>query len=250
MATRGVTAGSGDPAAFGDKLILCRDVMDKAEQVNYHVSSGKRDRTLAGTGARMDVAKDGNRTGASDILANSMVPVDGEGEGMVTVVAESRMLWRDFVVAIDSEIGRNSEPSALSSFTSALRSAGGLPVEETVNEMAAGASLSDIGTVGRLLGMRDVNAIYFSGNELPGSVFRRPLRCSLLDVAVGSASVEMTKYLLEFHEARPTRETLKQSISRGNLEMFKMTRERLPEAEFRLRDDLMEVAAEFHQGRC
>jgi hypothetical protein len=36
-------------------------------------------------------------------------------------------------------------------------------------------------------------------------------------------------------------------MSSGNLELFKMMRERLPESEFRLRDDLMEVAAEFHQ---
>jgi hypothetical protein len=57
----------------------------------------------------------------------------------------------------------------------------------------------------------------------------------------------MTEYMLEFHGARPTRDTLKQSISIGNLELFKLMRERLPEAEFRLRDDLMEVAAEFHQ---
>jgi hypothetical protein len=130
----------------------------------------------------------------------------------------------------------------------ALRSAGGLPVAETVDEMAAGAASNDIGTVGRLLGLRDVNAVTFGENELPESVVRRPFKCSLLDVSVGSGSVEMTKYLLEFHGARPTRETLKQSISSGNLELFKMMRERLPEAEFRLRDDLMEVAAEFHQG--
>jgi hypothetical protein len=113
--------------------------------------------------------------------------------------------------------------------------------------MAAGAASNDIGMVGRLLGERDVNAITFGENELPGSVVRRPLKCSLLDVAVGSGSVEMAKYQLEFHRARPTRETVKQSISSGNLELFKMMRERLPEAEFRLKDDLREVAAEFHQ---
>jgi hypothetical protein len=68
-----------------------------------------------------------------------------------------------------------------------------------------------------------------------------------LDVAVDSGSVEITKYLLEFHGARPTGETLKQSISNGDLELLKMMRERLPEAESRVRDDVMEVAAEFHQ---
>jgi hypothetical protein len=57
----------------------------------------------------------------------------------------------------------------------------------------------------------------------------------------------MTKYLLEFHGARATRETLKQSISTGNLELFKLVRERLPEAVLRIRLDLMEVAAQFHR---
>jgi hypothetical protein len=68
-----------------------------------------------------------------------------------------------------------------------------------------------------------------------------------LDIAVGSGSVEMTKYLLEFHGAQPTRETLRNAISTGNLELFRMMRERLLEAELRDRFDLLEVAAEFHQ---
>jgi hypothetical protein len=57
----------------------------------------------------------------------------------------------------------------------------------------------------------------------------------------------MTKYLLEFHRARPTRETLKQSISTGNLELFKMMRERLSKRDLRERLDLMEISAHFHQ---
>jgi hypothetical protein len=47
----------------------------------------------------------------------------------------------------------------------------------------------------------------FGDNDLPESLVRRPLECSLLEVAVGSGSVEMTKCLLEF--AKPTREALK-----------------------------------------
>jgi hypothetical protein len=89
--------------------------------------------------------------------------------------------------------------------------------------------------------------VCFNEKKLPDSLVRRPFECSLLDVAVGSGSVEMTKYLLEFHSARPTRETLKQSISTGNLGLIKLMRERLPEGELRDRVDLMEVAAEFHQ---
>jgi hypothetical protein len=98
-----------------------------------------------------------------------------------------------------------------------------------------------------LLGPRDVNTVCFRDGELPESLVRRPLKCSLLDVAVGSGSVEMTKYLFEFHRARATRETLKQSISGGNLGMFRMVRERLPEGELGDRVDLMGVAAEFYQ---
>jgi hypothetical protein len=57
----------------------------------------------------------------------------------------------------------------------------------------------------------------------------------------------MTKYLFEFHGAKATRETLKQSISTGSLGMFRMVRERLAEGDLGDRVDLMEVAAEFHQ---
>jgi hypothetical protein len=92
-----------------------------------------------------------------------------------------------------------------------------------------------------------VNTICFSESELPESLVRRPLDCSLLDVAVGTGSMEMTKYLFEFHGAKATRETLKQSISTGNLGLFRMVRERLPEGELRDRAELMEMAAEFHE---
>jgi hypothetical protein len=57
----------------------------------------------------------------------------------------------------------------------------------------------------------------------------------------------MTKYLLEFHRARPTRRSLEQSISTGNLELIKLMRERLPKAELRDRLDLIEIASDFHQ---
>jgi hypothetical protein len=92
-----------------------------------------------------------------------------------------------------------------------------------------------------------VDTVCFDEKTLPGSLVRRPLGCALLDVAVGSGSVETTKYMLEFHRAKPTRETLQQSISMGNLELIKLLRERMPESEFRDRGDLLEVASEFHQ---
>jgi hypothetical protein len=87
----------------------------------------------------------------------------------------------------------------------------------------------------------------FDARDLPESVVRHPRECSLLDVAVGSGSVEMTKYLLEFHRTKPTRETLKMAFSTGNLELIRRMRERLPEGEFRSGLDLLEVAADFHR---
>jgi hypothetical protein len=120
-------------------------------------------------------------------------------------------------------------------------------VDGALDHLAVASASNDIGTVGRLLGARDVNTIWFASGELPELVVRRPLNCSLLDGAVGSGWVEMTKYLLEFHRAKVTRETLLQAISVGNLELIRMMRERLPGDELRDRIDLMEVATDFHQ---
>jgi hypothetical protein len=86
-----------------------------------------------------------------------------------------------------------------------------------------------------------------SERELPESLVRRPLECSLLDVAVGSGSMEMTRYLIEFHGATATREALKQSLTTGNQELIKLMRERLPDGELRDRVDLLRVAIEYHQ---
>jgi hypothetical protein len=116
------------------------------------------------------------------------------------------------------------------------------------DDLGVAAASNDLAAVGHLLGARDVNAIHFSDGELPTALFRRPVECSLLDIAVGSSSMETTKCLLEFHGARPTRETLKQSLSTGNLELIRLMRERLPETEFPERTDQLQVAAQFHQS--
>jgi hypothetical protein len=58
----------------------------------------------------------------------------------------------------------------------------------------------------------------------------------------------MTKYLLEFHGAAPSRETLEMAVSTGNLELIKMMRERLPESVLEDRLELMEIASECHHG--
>jgi hypothetical protein len=85
-----------------------------------------------------------------------------------------------------------------------------------VDGRAVAVASNDIAAVGRLLGPRDVKTIHFNGKDLPESSVRRPPECSLLDVAVASGSVEMTKCLLEFHSAKPTRDTLKMAISTGS----------------------------------
>jgi hypothetical protein len=179
----------------------------------------------------------GCRIVPSDILAKCIVAVDAD-KGRCHHLLNS---------GVTSGIESATFASALSGFRFAWGTSGEVLVHDRVNDFAAAAASSDLATVGRLLGPRDVNTVCFSEEELPESLVRRPLECSLLDVAVGSGSVEMTKYLFEFHGARATRETLKQSISTGNLGMFRMVRERLPEGELRDRVDLMEVAAEFHQ---
>jgi hypothetical protein len=68
-----------------------------------------------------------------------------------------------------------------------------------------------------------------------------------LDIAVGSGSLEMIRCLLDFRHPKPTRETLKQSISMGRFELIKLLRERLPETEVQDRIDLVQVAAASHQ---
>jgi hypothetical protein len=117
---------------------------------------------------------------------------------------------------VDAAIEWASLPISSRCFGRVLRRAAGNPVDEALDDLAVAAASNG-------------------------------LECSLLEVAVGSGSVEMTKCLLEFRSARATRETLKQSISSGNPELIKLMRERLPEAELRDRVDLQEVAAEFHQ---
>jgi hypothetical protein len=109
------------------------------------------------------------------------------------------------------------------------------------------AASNDLAAVGCLLGPRDGNTIRFNEKALQESLVRHPLECSLLDVAVGSGSLEMTKCLVLFHRATPTRDALRQSLPTGSFQLIKMRRERLPEGASRDRVDLLEVAAEFHQ---
>jgi hypothetical protein len=176
-----------------------------------------------------------------------IVPWDILAKGIVTIDADKGRNMNEFIIEVTSAIDSASVASALSRFRFASGTSGELLVRDGLNDLAAAAASSDLAAVGRLLGPQDVSTVCFNEGELPASLVRRPLKCSLLDVAVGSGSVEMTKYLFEFHGAKATWETLKQSISTGDLELIKLMRERLPKGEVRDRVELMEVAVEFHQ---
>jgi hypothetical protein len=188
------------------------------------------------------------RTERLDAMMDAIITIEGETEQVLgeLIMGVAYSIDSALVSCTLCDFGV-SPSSSLGGFGVIWRDASGLRAEGTLSELAAAAASYDIAMVGRLLGPRDVNAVHFNEKELPGSLVRRPLECSLLEVAVGSGAVEMTKYLLEFHHARPTRETLKQSISTGNLELIKLMRERLADGELRGRVDLLQVAAEFHQ---
>jgi hypothetical protein len=66
--------------------------MDETESVDYQLSCGKGFQALAEMTVRMEMSTDGNRNEASDMLANCMVPVDKEGQEVVTVVSVGRRL--------------------------------------------------------------------------------------------------------------------------------------------------------------
>jgi hypothetical protein len=176
------------------------------------------------------ISETGSPFGIADILANCITTATG-------------IYGRIMNELFDSEV---ETALPLSGFRGAVRRACYFFVYGIPDRLAVAVGSNEIATVGRLLGPRRVSKFSFEEKKLPESLIRRPLKCSLLGVAVGSEAVEMTKYLLEFHNARPTRDTLKQAISTGNLELIKLVRERLPEEERRVRMDLMEVAAEFH----
>jgi hypothetical protein len=113
--------------------------------------------------------------------------------------------------------------------------------------VAEAAASNDVAAVGRLLIKHDVNKMRFSPEKQPKSLPRHPESCTLLDVGVGAGSVEVAKFLLEFHGAKPARETLKMALSSGNLELIQVMWQRLP-GQHENRFGLMEVAADFHRG--
>jgi hypothetical protein len=163
----------------------------------------------------------------------------------VTTAAQPIDGMRKLVATIDEEVDAALLASTLAGFRRAWLNSRGLPIEEAErDELAEAATSNDVVVVGRLLGARDVNQVVCT--NLPGAVARRPTSCVLLDVAVGAGAVEVSKCLLEFHKAKPTRETLKMAISSGNLELIRLIWARLP-MEQHMRGDLLEVAADFHR---
>jgi hypothetical protein len=182
---------------------------------------------------------------AGVILASCIVIAEAEAEGAFDVFG-SAVRRQDWLERVDS-IVEASTANVQSGFGVAWQKLRGLLVDEGPDELGVAVASNDIAAVGRLLGPRDVNEVLLSVKEQPESLVRRPWECSLLEVSVGSGSLEMTKYLLEFHSARPTREALKMAISTGSAELIKMMHERLPESGCQGRVDLLEVAAEFHQ---
>jgi hypothetical protein len=114
--------------------------------------------------------------------------------------------------------------------------------------LSAALASNDVAETGRLLMSKDVNKTCLKARNLPAKLLRQPaFGCPVLDVAIGSGAVEVAKCLLEFHEAKPTRETLKMAPSSGNFELTRICWERLPDEQERERLDLLEVAADFHQ---
>jgi hypothetical protein len=137
----------------------------------------------------------------------------------------------------------------LASFRVAWRTATGQPLPERfasrARSLGEAAAANDVAEVGRLLMGFSAGAVQFW--DLPDDIARKPRPCALIDAAAGAESVEVMKYLLEFHNAEVTRETLKMAISTGNAELIKMVTGRLAADVLEHKFDLLEIAAEFHR---
>jgi hypothetical protein len=134
--------------------------------------------------------------------------------------------------SVDVKVFGATSASALGGFAASWRKARKLPgpkepvederdavgsnAREKLKGLVRLAAANDLVGFGTLLGATEVNSFDVWRAILPESVVRRPERCRIIDVAVGSGSVEMSKYLLEFHAATPSRETLRMAISTGN----------------------------------
>jgi hypothetical protein len=83
-------------------------------------------------------------------------------------------------------------------------------------EMALSAALAsnDVAETGRLLLAKDVGKLRVKARNLPAKLLRQPaFGRPVLDVAVGTGAVGVAMFLFEFLRAKPTRETLKMTLS-------------------------------------
>jgi hypothetical protein len=121
-------------------------------------------------------------------------------------------------------------------------------VDASEAALANAIASNDLAETGRLLMGIAADKKRIKARNLPAKLLRKPAAgCPVLDVAVGCAALDVAKCLLEFHETKPTRETLKMALSLGNIELVRICWGRLPDLEQRKRLDLLEVASDFHQ---
>jgi hypothetical protein len=89
----------------------------------------------------------------------------------------------------------------------------------------------------------------FDAAELPNSAFlHRDAAFSLLDVAAGSGSVDVFKFLVSFHNAKPGRDTFCAAVSSGNVEIIRIVWDSLSGRDRVVTSQFLEVAADFHRA--
>jgi hypothetical protein len=176
----------------------------------------------------------GSRVGNSEQLANC-----------ITNLGNSKLNAQ-----ISAGIKKAPPASALSGFGEVWMSVTGEDtkkvrgvVDEPEQNLARAIASDDIAGTGRLLGSSDVNMLRIKSSNFPAELLRKTEVSRLLDVAVGSGAVSVSRCLVEFHGAKPTRDTLKMALSSGKIELIELILERVPKSELdESRLDLLEAA--------
>jgi hypothetical protein len=105
-------------------------------------------------------------------------------KGIVTTDASKSRYVKEFITEVTYAIESASVASALLGFRFARGASGEVLVHDGLNDLALAAASRDLAKVGRLFEPRDLNTISFNERELPASLVRRPLECSLSDCSV------------------------------------------------------------------
>jgi hypothetical protein len=223
------------------KLYLTAQDIGGLDRVREHISRLVEPFDLE-VAAILSVA--GSRVGNSEALASCIAGV-APPEMMKQIRAgadaaePASALWGFCIVLRDATRDRHDEEEDENEPT---------PTDAFEVKLAKSIVSDDVAETGRLLIAMDVNKTRISARNLPAKLLRKPeFGCPVLDVAVGSGAVEVTKFLLEFLRAKPTRETLKMALSSGNLELIRICWEVLPDEHEKERLDLLDVASDFHQ---